>query len=52
MRSQLELTMPTLAVLVILGFVLLLAWPTLEGVLRRLFHRFFRRGQRQRYFQD
>jgi hypothetical protein len=48
----LELTMPTLAVLVILGFVLLLAWPTLEGVLRRQFHRVFRRGQRQRYFQD
>jgi phosphotransferase system glucose/maltose/N-acetylglucosamine-specific IIC component len=44
--------MPTLAVLVILGFVLLLAWPTFEGGLRRLLHRLFRRGHRQRYFQD
>ena len=52
MRSKLELPMPMLAVVVILGFVLLLAWPTLESPLRRLFHRVFRRGQRQRYFQD
>jgi competence protein ComGC len=52
MRSQLELTMPMLAVLVIVGFLFLLAWPSVETFLRRLFYRVFKRGERQRYFQD
>lgn len=40
--------MPALAVLVILGLLVLFAWPSLEAALRRM----LKRDRKHRYFRD